>query len=77
MQPNTLHTALAQYPLHPHKSFTAWRDHISSWVREAVAHGAKLLVFPEYGSTDLAAITGGHTGQTANELINDLQKYLS
>ena len=36
----------------------AYEAKITRWVEEAVAAGAKLLVFPEYGSMELASIGG-------------------
>ncbi|MEM9580126.1 MAG: carbon-nitrogen hydrolase family protein [Pseudomonadota bacterium] len=50
--------ATAAYPL---DWFESWEDFAAkqrSWVAEAVAHGAELLVFPEYGSMELSSLGG-------------------
>ena len=50
--------AAAQYPLDELKSISAYEAKITRWVEEAVEQGAGLLVFPEYGSMELASIGG-------------------
>lgn len=50
--------AAAQYPLDALKSLAEYEAKITRWVEEAVGQGAELLVFPEYGAMELAAITG-------------------
>jgi predicted amidohydrolase len=48
--------ALAQYPITYHQSIEAWQLHSRQWVADAVAKGAQLLVFPEYGSLELVSV---------------------
>ena len=48
--------AAAQYPLDELKDLAAYEAKITRWVGEAVGAGARLLVFPEYGSMELASI---------------------
>ena len=50
--------ASAQYPLYELQSEAQYEDKINQWVEEAVAAEAKLLVFPEYGAMELAALAG-------------------
>ena len=50
--------AAAQYPLDELKDLDAYEAKITRWVEEAVSAGAGLLVFPEYGSMELASIGG-------------------
>ena len=50
--------AAAQYPLDELRDLRAYEAKIRRWTEEAVAAGAKLLVFPEYGSMELASIGG-------------------
>ena len=50
--------AAAQYPLDELKDLAAYEAKITRWVEEAVSAGAGLLVFPEYGSMELASIGG-------------------
>lgn len=48
--------ASAQYLVTYHSSFNAWAEHTESWVRQAVAQNAQLLLFPEYGSMELVSL---------------------
>lgn len=57
-QPDRIAVAAAQYPLEATGSMEVWTGKISRWVAEGAAAGARLLVFPEYGSIELAAIHG-------------------
>ena len=50
--------AAAQYPLDELKDLAAYEAKITRWVEEAVNAGAGLLVFPEYGSMELASVGG-------------------
>jgi predicted amidohydrolase len=54
----TLNIAAAQYQLDELQSQAQYEDKISRWVEDAVAADAKLLVFPEYGAMELAALAG-------------------
>ncbi len=59
--------AAAQYPVDTIASWEAYRDKLSLWVDEAAGGGARLLVFPEYGSMELARTF-------AQEVWEDLQR---
>jgi len=48
--------ANAQYPITFHHSFSDWARHTSRWVSDAARRGATLLVFPEYGTMELASL---------------------
>jgi len=48
--------AASQFPVFTPKSWAEVETLISNWVAEAAGRGAKLLVFPEYGSMSLAAL---------------------
>jgi predicted amidohydrolase len=48
--------ALAQYPIEQLASFEAWQEKIATWVGRAAAQDARLLVFPEYASMELASL---------------------
>lgn len=50
--------AAAQYPVGELADWDAFEDKLSSWCREAAARQAKLLVFPEYASMELASLLG-------------------
>lgn len=46
--------AAAQYPIELLPTFSAWEAKISTWVEDAAAGGAQLLLFPEYAAMELA-----------------------
>jgi predicted amidohydrolase len=48
--------AAAQYPVEYLKSFDAYAEKLEWWVKKAAMNGAKLLVFPEYASLELASL---------------------
>ncbi|SIO54838.1 Predicted amidohydrolase [Rhodovulum sp. ES.010] len=50
--------AAAAYPIDWHDSWASYEDKISGWVAEAAEEGADLLVFPEYGTMELASLAG-------------------
>ncbi|WP_120500756.1 carbon-nitrogen hydrolase family protein [Roseovarius sp. EL26] len=50
--------ATAAYPLNPLTSWANYVTKIEDWVRTAAGQGAELLVFPEYGSMELAMLSG-------------------
>ena len=50
--------ATAAYPMDFLESFEAYEAKLRSWVSEAAAAGAQLLVFPEYGAMELATLAG-------------------
>lgn len=66
-----LKVAAAQYPLDELTSFAAWEEKLHAWVRDGAATGADLLVFPEYGSFEIAATFGK---QVAGDLQFSLAK---
>lgn len=55
----TVLIAAAQYPLDRLASIDAYVTKLGNWVREAVRHGAELIVFPEYGSMETCALDDG------------------
>ncbi len=50
--------ATAQYPLDPVASIDGWASKVADWVATGARTGADLLVFPEYGSIEVAAAGG-------------------
>ena len=52
--PDRLTVAAAQYPIERLRSVAAVADKQARWIAEAAQHGARLLVFPEYGLMELA-----------------------
>jgi len=68
--------AAAQYPIDELTSFAAFETKLSRWVEDAVAHGAQLLVFPEYGAMELTRIAGRHLARDLQGSINALQYHM-
>lgn len=60
--------ALAQYPIEKLSSFPQWQEKINQWVEQAVAGGARLLVFPEYAAMELAALDPASMGDLQGSL---------
>ena len=71
-----LRAAAAQYPIEEITSLAAFEEKLSQWVQQAVAHGAQLLVFPEYGAMELARIAGRHVSADPHGSIEALQYYI-
>lgn len=56
--PDRIKVATAQYPIDRLADMAALHDKLGRWVAEAAGGGAELLVFPEYGAMELAALAG-------------------
>jgi predicted amidohydrolase len=76
MMARKVRVASAQYPIDEITSFSAFENKLSQWVQQAVAHGANLLVFPEYGAMELARIAGRHVSRDLHGSTEALQYYL-
>jgi predicted amidohydrolase len=81
--PDAITIACAQYPLDATATFEAWCAKASDWVAKGKATGAELLVFPEYGAIELAAIAGpdvaGDLTRTLSAVANrltDMDRYI-
>lgn len=48
--------AAAQYPITAFDEFTSWKTHAGEWVAAAASRDAQLLLFPEYGSMEMASL---------------------
>jgi predicted amidohydrolase len=68
--------AAAQYPIEELASFAAFEAKLSRWVQQAVAHGAQLLVFPEYGAMELTSLAGRHVARDLQASLDALQYHL-
>lgn len=56
--PDCIKVAAGQFPLDEVTSFAAWQSKLAAWVADGASTGASLLVFPEYGALELAAVRG-------------------
>jgi predicted amidohydrolase len=65
--------ALAQYPISRFTSFAAWAGNAADWV--AKAGDADLLMFPEYGGMELAALLPENLQQNLRGQIPALEKF--
>ncbi|MGE0006972.1 MAG: carbon-nitrogen hydrolase family protein [Parvibaculaceae bacterium] len=66
----SLTIAAAQYPLDDFASLEAYEAKLASWVGQAAGEGAELLVFPEYGAMELAALDGPEAGRDLERSID-------
>lgn len=71
-----IRTAAAQYPIEELTSQSAFEAKLSRWVQQAVAHGAQLLVFPEYAAMELTRLAGRHISRDLHASIEALQYHL-
>ena len=60
--------AAAQYPIDRLANWSAYEAKLKSWVDQAVAGGAALLVFPEYGAMELASLDPATMGDLAGSI---------
>jgi predicted amidohydrolase len=70
---STIKVAAAQYDI---GFFTEWSDYVtklSDWVSQAAKNQAKLLVFPEYGSMELASLFGEAVYKDLDQQIHAMQ----
>jgi predicted amidohydrolase len=72
-----IRTAAAQYPIDELPSFAAFEAKLSRWVHQAVAHGAQLLVFPEYAAMELSSLDGRHVARDLHASLDALQHHLA
>ena len=76
MSARVIRAAAAQYPIDEITSFAAFEEKLSQWVQQAVAHGAQLLAFPEYGAMELARIAGREVSIDLRRALEALQDHL-
>lgn len=67
--------AAAAYPLTFLEDFAAYDAKLSSWVAEAAGQGADLLVFPEYGAMELAALGGASVAADQEAGLHEVARH--
>lgn len=67
--------AAAAYPLTAHADFAAYAAKITAWVETAAAQGADLLVFPEYGSMELASLAPREVSQDLEAALHEVARH--
>lgn len=70
-----LKIAVAQYSLNKHKSFDDFKLNAEKWVKEAADNGARLLVFPEYGSIELVSLLPVEVQKNLDQQLLEIQKF--
>lgn len=69
--------ASAQYPVERHEDWSSYERKLDRWVSEAAHHGARLLVFPEYGPMELASLFGEEVCRSLPVQLDAMQGLLS
>ena len=67
--------AAAAYPLSFLPDFAAYEAKVTAWVVEAVAQGADLLVFPEYGAMELASLGGAEVAGDLEQALHEVARW--
>lgn len=67
--------AAAAYPLSWFDSFDDYTAKLTGRVEEAAASGAKLLVFPEYGSMELASLGGREVSMDIEKALHEVARH--
>ncbi|MCE6951673.1 carbon-nitrogen hydrolase family protein [Cereibacter sphaeroides] len=67
--------AAAAYPLDWFDRFEDFEAKLSTWVAEAAGGGADLLVFPEYGSMELASLGGRTTAADLEAALHEVARH--
>lgn len=67
--------AAAAYPLSYLADFAQWQAKATAWVEEAAAQGAQLLVFPEYGSMELASLGGRDVAADLERALHEVARW--
>lgn len=67
--------AAAAYPLDWFDSFGDYEAKIANWVADAAGHGARLLVFPEYGAMELASLGGRVASSDLEAALSEVARH--
>jgi predicted amidohydrolase len=71
----SIKVAAIQYPIAQHKSFADWQQYVSTWIEQARALQAQVLVFPEYGSLELVSLMPPHVQADVRAQVRALEDY--
>ncbi len=69
--------AAAQYDIGFHANWFSYQRKIEHWVSQACDQGAKILLFPEYASMELASIFGKPVYSQLNKQLEAMQSLLN
>lgn len=67
--------AAAAYPLDWFEDWADYEAKLTRWVVEAVAQGADLLVFPEYGAMELASLGGAEVAADLEGALREVARH--
>lgn len=67
--------AAAAYPLDFLSDFAAYEAKLTTWVAEAAANGARLLVFPEYGAMELGSLGGREVAADLEACLHEVARW--
>lgn len=67
--------AAAAYPLDFFSDFAGYEAKLSTWVAEAAATGAQLLVFPEYGAMELGSLGGATVAADLEACLHEVARW--
>ena len=67
--------AAAAYPLSHLVDFAEYANKLTIWVEDAVAMGANLLVFPEYGSMELASLAPLEVSEDLEAALHEVARH--
>lgn len=65
--------AVAQYDVGYFNHWSEFETKLTQWVQQAASEGAKLLVFPEYGSMELASLFGKDVYSCLSKQLHEMQ----
>lgn len=68
--------AAAQYDIGFLENWDAYRQKIESWVGDAAKQGARILLFPEYGTMELASLFGQEVYSSLSKQLASMQTLL-
>jgi predicted amidohydrolase len=71
-----MRVAAAQYPIEHHASWSGYAGKLRRWVADAAGQGCELLLFPEYGSMELASLMGVDVQQDVVRQRREMQRYV-
>jgi len=65
--------AVAQYDVGYFSHWSEFETKLMQWVQQAASQGAKLLVFPEYGSMELTSLFGTEVYSCLSKQLHEMQ----
>ena len=69
----TIKIAAAQYDIGFLENWANYQSKIERWVQKAADEGAKILVFPEYGSMELASLFSEEIYKSREKQLDAMQ----